>query len=214
VLLSCATSVDGFIDDSSDARLVLSDEEDLDRVDEVRAGVDAILVGASTVRSDNPRLVVRSQQRSEARRARGLPGSPLKVTVTRSGDLDPDARFFTVGDVDKLVYCASGAVGGTATRLAGRATVIDAGTEPQPPRILSDLADRGVGRLMVEGGTSLHTQFLAAGVVDELQLVVTPIFVGDAKAPRFVDEGTLPAGRMTLAEVRQIGDAVLLRYTL
>jgi 5-amino-6-(5-phosphoribosylamino)uracil reductase len=63
----------------------------------------------------------------------------------------------------------------------------------------------------------VHTQFLADDLVDELQLVVAPLFVGDSSAPRFVRDGHFPwnAGRRaTLAEVRPIGDVVLLRYAL
>ena len=84
-------------------------------------------------------------------------------------------------------------------------------------RLGSDLADRGVERLMVEGGATVHTQFLTADLVDELQLVVAPVFVGDSQAPRFVRDGCFPwnpARRATLAAVRQIGDVVLLRYAL
>jgi 5-amino-6-(5-phosphoribosylamino)uracil reductase len=80
-----------------------------------------------------------------------------------------------------------------------------------------DLADRGVERLMVEGGGVVHTQFLSDDLVDELQLVVAPLFVGDSSAPRFVRDGRFPwnAGRRArLAEVRQIDDVVLLRYAL
>lgn len=72
VLLSCGMSVDGYIDDSTEVRLLLSNEADFDRVDEVRAGVDAILIGASTIRADNPRLFIRSLERRAARRERGL----------------------------------------------------------------------------------------------------------------------------------------------
>jgi 5-amino-6-(5-phosphoribosylamino)uracil reductase len=85
------------------------------------------------------------------------------------------------------------------------------------PRLCDDLADRGVKRLMVEGGGIVHTQFLASDLVDELQLVIAPFFVGDSRAPRFVTDGRFPwhAGRRaTLAEVRQLGDVVLLRYAL
>ena len=110
VLLSVAASVDGYIDDASDHRLVLSGAADLDRVDEVRAGCDAILVGAGTIRRDNPRLQVRSQARRAARQARGLTPSPVKVTLTRSGGLDPAARFFATGDAARLVYAPAGAV--------------------------------------------------------------------------------------------------------
>src|SRR5438552_176240 len=60
VVLSCAMSVDGYLDDATDRRLILSNEADLDRVDGVRADSDAILVGANTIRRDNPRLLVRS----------------------------------------------------------------------------------------------------------------------------------------------------------
>jgi 5-amino-6-(5-phosphoribosylamino)uracil reductase len=70
---------------------------------------------------------------------------------------------------------------------------------------------------MVEGGGSMHTQFLTTGLADELQLVVAPFFVGDSRAPRFVHDGEFPWGpkrRAALAEVRQIGDVVLLRYAL
>ena len=82
--------------------------------------------------------------------------------------------------------------------------------------LTDDLAERGVERLMVEGAT-VHTQFLTADLVDELQLVVAPVFVGDSQAPRFVRDGRFPwnpARRAKLADVRQIGDVVLLRYAL
>ena len=67
VLLSVAQSIDGYIDDISPQRLVLSSEEDLDRVDEVRAACDAILIGATTLRRDNPRLRVKDPERCAAR---------------------------------------------------------------------------------------------------------------------------------------------------
>ncbi|MEH0970559.1 dihydrofolate reductase family protein [Micromonospora sp. CPCC 205546] len=217
VLLSCATSIDGYLDDASGQRLLLSNEADLDRVDEVRAGCDAILVGAGTVRSDDPRLLVRSARRRAARVARGLPASPTRVTVTGCGDLDPAARLFTTGDTDRIVYCATAAVAKTGERLAGRATVVDAGEPVDPAWLLADLAARGVRRLMVEGGASVLGQFLTAGLADELQLVVAPFFVGDRRAPRFVGDGRFPwhpGRRARVAETRQIGDVVLVRYAL
>jgi 5-amino-6-(5-phosphoribosylamino)uracil reductase len=70
---------------------------------------------------------------------------------------------------------------------------------------------------MVEGGESTHTQFLTADLADELDLVVAPVFVGDSRACRFVGDGDYPWNprrRAQLAEVRQIGDVVLLRYAL
>jgi 5-amino-6-(5-phosphoribosylamino)uracil reductase len=217
VLLSAAMSVDACIDDASRDRLVLSDDADLDRVDEVRAGVDAILVGAGTIRRDDPRLLVRSAQRRAERVAAGRGGTPLKVTLTGTGELDPGSRFFTTGDAEKLVYAPGAAAGRARARVGAVATVVDAGIPLDLHRVLADLRGRGVERLMVEGGSAVHTLFLTAGVVDEIQLAVAPFFVGDAGAPRFVGSGRFPHDadhRMRLAEARAVGDLVLLRYLL
>jgi 5-amino-6-(5-phosphoribosylamino)uracil reductase len=216
VLLSVAASLDGCIDDARAARLLLSNEADFDRVDEVRSGVDAILVGANTIRTDNPRLLIRSAVRRRRRVARGLPRHPLKVTLTGSGDVDPDAAFFTTGDSEKLVYTTTGALPEVSKRLGSVATVVAAGDQLDLPDLLADLASRGVRRLMVEGGSTVNTLFLAAGVVDELHVVIAPFFVGQPRAPRIVDPAAVlpygPERRLTLAEVRPIGEVVLLRY--
>jgi 5-amino-6-(5-phosphoribosylamino)uracil reductase len=215
-LLSCSVSLDGYLGDRT-PRLALSNEADFDRVDDVRASCDAIMVGAATVRTDDPRLLVRSQARRERRTARGLPPSPMKITVTDRADLDARSRFFSTGESEKLVYTPSPRVAEACARLGAAATVVDGGCRVRMRRLSEDLADRGVERLMVEGGGVVHTQFLADDLVDELQLVVAPFFVGDSGAPRFVADGQFPwnAGRRaTLAEVRQIGDVVLLRYAL
>ncbi len=217
VLLSCGVSIDGYLDDATENRLLLSNDADFDRVDAERAESDAILVGARTVRLDNPQLLVRSAARRDERVARGLRPTPLKVTVTARGDLDPAAHFFAAGEVDKLVYCASSALDKARDRLERVATVVDGGEPVDLRLVLADLAARGVRRLMVEGGGTMHTQFLTAGLADELHLVIAPFFVGDSRAPRFVRDGGFPWGPQrpaVLTEVRQIGDVVLLRYAL
>lgn len=217
VLLSCAMSLDGYIDDRTDSRLVLSNAADLDRVDEVRAGCDAILVGAGTLRRDDPRLLVADPQRRHDRVARDLPATPAKVTLTGHGDLDSGARFFTAGDATRIVYAASSALELTVDRVGAVASVVDAGDPMDLGRVLADLRGRGVFRLLVEGGTTMHTQFLGAGLADELHLVVAPFFVGDSAAPRFVGDAAFPWNldhRAVLAGVTRVGDVALLRYAL
>lgn len=217
VLLSVASSIDGYIDDNHPERLYLSNEADFDRVDEVRAGVDAVLIGANTVRRDNPKLRIRSPERRAQRLAAGLPELPLKVTISRTGNLNPASNFFTAEDVEKLVYVPSSSEESTAERLGGVATVIAAGDPLDLPTVLADLASRGVKRLMVEGGGHIHTLFLTAEVVDEIHLAVAPFFVGDSSAPRLVVDGDFPQDfrrRMNLAEVRPVGDIAFLRYQL
>ncbi len=87
VLLYAAVPLDGHLDTrQGEARLLLPDKEDFDRTGSVSAGADAILVGAGTLRADNPRLLVNSPT---ARLAAGGPEYPFKVTITATGDLDP-----------------------------------------------------------------------------------------------------------------------------
>jgi riboflavin-specific deaminase-like protein len=209
-VLSCAVSVDGYLDDASGTRLILSDEADFDRVDELRAGSDAILVGAGTVRADDPRLEVHSPARRQDRVARGLAETPLKVVLTRTGDLDAGARMFATGSA--VVYCASPAVEDVRKRLG--VAVVEA---DDLSGVLADLAERGVRRLMVEGGGTVLTQFLTAGLADELILAVAPLFVGDPAAPRAVGPGRFPhdaAHRMRLVGAGVVGDMAVLHYRL
>jgi 5-amino-6-(5-phosphoribosylamino)uracil reductase len=113
------------------------------------------------------------------------------------------------------VYCASATASKCRDRLGDAATVVDAGDSVELEKVLADLATRGIQRLMVEGGGTVHTQFLTQGLADELQLVIAPFFVGDTDAPRFVGAGTFPhypGNRMKVAEVRLIGDVILARY--
>jgi 5-amino-6-(5-phosphoribosylamino)uracil reductase len=216
-ILSCGVSLDGYLDAATQDRLVLSNEADLERVDQVRADCDAILVGAGTVRNDNPRLLVRSPELRRQRRQRGLPEAPMKVTMTECGRLDACSNFFTTGASEKLVYCASRSVALAERRLRDVATVVDGGQPVDPRWMVEDLHTRGVRRLMVEGGGRVHTQFLTGDLADELHLVIAPFFVGTSRAHRFVADGSFPwnpGRRAHLAEVRQIGDVVLLRYGL
>lgn len=206
-------SIDGYIDDTSDNRLILSNAEDLDRVDSVRATCDAILIGANTIRRDNPRLLVNSEARRAERVSRGLPSYPVKVTLTRTG-LDRAFKFFNTGG-KKLVYCPPAITAKIRHELADLATVIGLPNLDDFGTLLDDLARRDISRLMVEGGSEIHTQFLSQGLADEIQLAVAPFFVGQRDAPRFVNGGVFPqnAGhRMTLAEVRKVGDIALMRY--
>lgn len=214
VLLSVAVSIDGYIDDAGPDRLLLSNDADFDRVDQVRAESDAILVGAQTLRADNPRLLVEDEQRRAERVARGLPEHPLKVVVTGTGNLDAGLRFWRYGDA-KLVYTTDAGAEKLREWLTGLAEVVSLGVELDFGALLDDLGTRGVHKLMVEGGGMIHTAFLSAGLADEIHMAVAPIVVGDADAPRFLNEANYPGGpsrRMRLADARTVGDVVLLRY--
>ncbi|MGA5872283.1 dihydrofolate reductase family protein [Streptomyces cinereoruber] len=107
-------SLDGHLDTRpGEERLLLSSKRDFDRVDSVHADVDTLLVGAGTLRTDNPCLLVNSAERRTARIAADWPEYPLKVTVTGNGGLDPDGKLWH-HDGDELVV----AVGEAAARRA------------------------------------------------------------------------------------------------
>lgn len=214
VLLSVAMSIDGCIDDATGQRLLLSSPEDFSRVDEVRGSCDAILIGANTIRKDNPRLIVSDARRAE-RVARGLPEYPTKVTITKSG-LDPALKFFTTGG-DRVVYCPASAREDISKVLGTAATIVGLKDTSDFSLILDDLGRRGISRLMVEGGTTIHTQFLSQNLADELHLAIAPFFVGQSGAPKFVSNAAYPQDkdhRMTLTEVRQVGDIAFARYRI
>ncbi|WP_392900978.1 RibD family protein [Streptomyces sp. LN699] len=214
VLLSAATSVDGCLDDTSDNRLLLSNSDDFDRVDEIRASCDAILIGATTMRRDNPRLLVNSTERRAKRIADGKPEYPLKVTVTATGNLDADLKFWHFGG-EKLVFTVDDAVEKVRATLGGLAAVVSTGPELDWGQVLDELGRRGIGRLMVEGGGSVHTQLMSQNLADEVHLAIAPLLVGEAAAPRFLGTAGYPGGsaaRMRLLEARTVGDVVLLRY--
>jgi len=234
VLLSVATSIDGFIDDYSNDRLMLSNPADFDRVDQLRAEADAILVGAGTIRADNPRLVIRSDQRRRQRVVQGRPEHPTKVTVTGSGALDANHHWFHTGE-DRLIYTPADKADNLTSQVGHTATVI--GLKPNSERddnsknphsaessdngpsgvnlidVLDDLSARGIKRLLVEGGESLNTALVAAGVVDELRIAVAPLLVG--RGPRFLAETTFdwPTNqRIQLVDAEPLGDMAVLRY--
>ena len=199
--------------------MILSGPEDLDEVDELRAAADAILVGAGTIRADNPRLLVRDPDRVGRRVAAGRPPHPLRVTVTATGDLDPAARFFAGRGGAALVYCATR----RRCRRPGEARRDSRGHRRRGRRrlwcaVFEDLhSERKVATLLVEGGARILRDVLADDLADELRLAVAPFFVGDPAAPRFGLPAAYPhspADPMALAEVRHLGDVAVLHYWL
>ena len=218
IILSVAVSLDGFIDDDSDERLVLSSEEDLADVYALRAECDAILVGSGTIRADNPSLITKSDVLRDLRLADGKSADPLKVTVTQSGNLDPNARFFQDGAGEKMVYCPDDMVEELQARLGDLAEVAGLGDVPiLAAEMAGDLAQRGVGKLLVEGGAQMLNLYLGEGVGHSLRLAVAPFFVQAESAPRFGTGGKLPFDSkhpMIVNNVRRLGDSTVFDFSL
>jgi riboflavin biosynthesis pyrimidine reductase len=183
----------------------------------LRELADVVLVGAGTVRAEGYRGARTSPAREARRRARGrAPVPPIAVVSTR-GELDPGAALFTDTTVAPLVLTAADAVDGARRALAatGAEVVAVSAADPastDPATIVGALADRGLTRVLCEGGPALFGALLAAGRVDELCLSLAPQLVG-GDAGRIVTGAALDAPRrLGLASVVAHDDGLLLRY--
>lgn len=169
VTLSAAVTADGYMDDDSPRRLIISTPGDWEEVYRLRAAHDAILAGAETLRRDDPSLLVRDQVARARRVQAGLKPDIAKVTLTRSGGLSPRLRFFTAGDADRYVFSP-----GEITGLQNIATVISTSEAITAKYIVTELEKRGIEHLMVEGGAGVLRMFLDEGMADTLRLAVNP----------------------------------------
>jgi 5-amino-6-(5-phosphoribosylamino)uracil reductase len=177
-----------------------------------RAECDAILLGAQSVRRDNPSLLLEHPGLVEERVRRGQPAELTKVTLTKSGNLDPKSKFFTTGSTRKLVICPPSAAAALEQRLGSAADII-ALELLTPVAIVRALRDRGIRRLFVEGGSVVLTAFLSAGVFHRLRVAVAPFFVGDDSAPRFVRGARFvhnKNSRLRVTRARVLGDVTVI----
>ena len=153
----------------------------------MREQADVIVVGAGTVRTENYGGAKLSAAARHARRERGQSEIPPIAIVTRSGQLDHAMPVFTQAEVPPLVLTVAASVPATRDRLGPLADVLDcSGADPTQVDIgaaLHRLAERGLLRVLTEGGPSLHGSFIEAGLLDELCLSIAPVLLGGA-APR------------------------------
>ena len=213
--LSAACSIDGYMDDTSQQPLVLSSDEDLLDIQRERAQCDAILVGAGTVRADNPRLSVREPQLVAERVRNGLSPQPVKVTVTASGDLDPEAHFFQSNGQESIVLCPAPIASALRSRHARSATVIGMEGPISARTIARTLQRKGIHNLFVEGGGRVLSMFLSERIYDHFRLAIAPFFVGDAGAPRLRLLSHLASqDRLVVRQVRLLGDTTVIDYDL
>ncbi|HET6731981.1 pyrimidine reductase family protein [Mycobacterium sp.] len=145
---------------------------------------DVIVVGAATVRIENYSGAQLSVAQRQARQRRGQAEVPPIAVVTRAGALDPSARLFTRTEVPPLILTSARSVADTRSRLGAVAEVIDAsGPDPDaadPAVVLKILADRGLFRVLTEGGPLFLGSLIENDLLDELCLTVAPVLVGGA----------------------------------
>lgn len=214
VFINSAMSADGKISSFERRQVRISGREDLARVDLLRAESDAVMVGVGTVLSDDPGLRVKSEKLREARRAKGWPEDPQRIIADSRARTPPSARVLGQGCLVAVSYSAPQ---DRLERLCPHCEIMVCGREEVDlPELFSRLYERGIRRLMVEGGATLNWSLLKLGLVDELYVYMGAMLIGGEAAPTLVDgEGFQEHfPRLTLSSVQRLDEGVLLKWTL
>jgi 5-amino-6-(5-phosphoribosylamino)uracil reductase len=221
ILVNFASSIDGKINPTPERRpprFVMSRaREDLDRLVDLRSRGDAILIGASNLRADNPDLTVNATERARRRDARQA--EPLRIVVTTVGEgLSPDMKMFDpAGGGPAVVAHAARMPAATRHALERAARLVELGEDwVDIDRLLAWLViDAGVETVVCEGGGDLVARLFAARAVDELFLTVVPRILGGGRAPTLAggpgfDPDQIPDPH--LGSLERVGDELFLRY--
>ena len=214
VTIRFTTSLDGYLDDDSEKRLLLSNEADFDLVDQLRSTCDAVLVGANTIRKDNPALKIKNTQYQEEFLQRTGKMQLTRITCTDSCEINTDAKFFNDNSSTKLVFCPIEKSGRCQEKLGAMAEVIGLPSEHFFQALLSETLSRGVSRLLVEGGARVITQFLKQGLFDDLIISVAPLLLGARGKPFFIENSSVkePIRNLKLVSVKNIDGVLLTHY--
>jgi 2,5-diamino-6-(ribosylamino)-4(3H)-pyrimidinone 5'-phosphate reductase len=214
--INSAMSADGKISTKERKQVRISGDLDFDRMDELRASSDAIMVGVGTVLADDPSLTVKSKSRRDARKNAGLDEDPIRIVVDSKARTPLDADIFKKGTGMRIVAVSSSAPKVNVDALSEKATIINAGDEKVNLVLLMDqLSSMGIQRLMVEGGATLNWGLLSNGLVDEVFSFVGNIFIGGNSSPTLVDgEGFLKGDLLPLELISSetMEEGVLLKW--
>jgi 2,5-diamino-6-(ribosylamino)-4(3H)-pyrimidinone 5'-phosphate reductase len=216
-IVNMAMSADGKISSVARRQVRISGEGDRARVDRLKAESDAVMVGIGTVLADNPSLTVKSEELRRERVSRGQAENPARIVVDSRGRTPPGADILHRGPGERIIAVSERAGEEAAGRFRGLATVLVAGKEEVDlPLLMALLHDRGIGRLMVEGGGSLVASLFARGLVDEFSVFVGNLVIGGKDAPTPVDGEGFPGGNeflpLRLMDVSRLDEGVLLRW--
>ncbi len=188
VFINAAMSADGKIATIERKQTRISGKLDFGRVDELRASSDAVMVGIGTMLSDNPSLTVKSQERREKRREKGMDENPVRIVVDSRARTPVDADIFRKGEGKRIIVVSESAPKEKVRELSEIAEIIVAGRERVDlEKLLVELKSCEINRLMVEGGATLNWGLVSRGLVDEIYTFIGNIIIGGGTAPTLVD---------------------------
>jgi 2,5-diamino-6-(ribosylamino)-4(3H)-pyrimidinone 5'-phosphate reductase len=218
VHINVAATADGKTDTFERRGAAISSALDKERVDQLRAEADAVMVGGHTLHDEDPKLTVKSESLRAERLARGLPANPAKVGVSSRLHLKPDSDFLNVGAARVFLFTTSQTDEAQLAMLrsCGAEIFTHEGKRVNLISMLETLKNIGINRLMVEGGATLNFELMQLGLVDELTMYIAPMIFGGEKAPTIAAGSGLvrsDAIPLKLVESQAWDDGgVLLRY--
>lgn len=213
-------TADGKIDTFERRGAAISSPRDKERVDRLRAESDAVMVGGNTLRSEDPKLTVKSADLRAWREQRGLPPNPAKVGLASRLDLRPASAFLTAGPACVFLFTTPQTDEAQIAMLRAQGAEVFVHDAPRVElaAALQTLKAHGIERLMVEGGGTLIFELLRLGLADELTLYVAPLLFGGENAPTAVAGRGLARSAaipLKLVDVEAWEDGgVLLQYKL
>ena len=217
VVVNVAMSADGKLSTRERRQIKISGTQDFNRVDRLKAGSDAVMVGIGTVLADDPSLTVKAEECRKHRKNRGVCENPTRIVVDSRARIPLEASILRKGSGLRIVAVSEKADPQKVAALKLSAIVIVAGEKEVDLKALMDeLGTMGIQRIMVEGGGELIAGLIRAGLVDEIYTFIGNLIIGGRNAPTLADgEGFLAEDefpRLTLIETRRIENGVLLHW--
>jgi 2,5-diamino-6-(ribosylamino)-4(3H)-pyrimidinone 5'-phosphate reductase len=217
VVVNAAMSADGKLSSKRREQIAISGPDDFDRVDALRAGSDAVMVGVGTVLADDPLLTLDDAERQVPRRERDATAHPVRVVADSRARTPTDARILDDAATTYVFVAESAPAERIEALEAAGARLVTTGDERVDlSSALSSLEREGVEQLMVEGGGELIFSLFEAGLADELRVFVGSKLIGGRDAPTLADgEGFVEEfPELELDDVERVDDGVLLRYAV
>ena len=219
VVVNVAMSADGKLSTRERRQVKISGVQDFARVDQMKAGSDAVMVGIGTVIADDPSLTVKSPAARMERQKLGLDEHPVRVVIDSLARVPLAASVLTKGEGKRVIVVSKRADAKKIVALKNVATVIVAGDHQiDLSHAMDELGGMGIKRLMVEGGGTLIGALFRAGLVDECYSFVGNIIIGGKDAPTLADGiGCVKESeftRLALIEAQRIEDGILLHWTV
>ncbi len=216
ILLNYAMSLDGKISTENRDPVGFTSRIDRRLMDEIRADADAVLIGAGTLRAEDPPVRIQSAKRREERRRTGKSPHPVSILLSRTLQVPLEGRYWKDDDIERIVATTEQESTERLSALQDRAEVIQAGQAfVDLGELCRQLHDRGIARLLVEGGGEVNMAFWEAGLADEVYLTLCPVIIGGRNAPTAADGAGLTLDRLRklrLVESRRVGQELFLRY--